>query len=534
MASTPGATAAGGESREPATTAVPADEPDIAVENHGLLVAGIMLAAILPILDTTIANVAIPHMQSALGAGPQTVMWVLTSYIVTNAIAMPLTGWLSERLGRHRLYLLSTAAFIVTSALCGLSQNLEQMVIFRALQGLAGAFIFPLSQSILLDTSRPSRHSSMMALLSLGMVLGPVLGPIIGGWLTENWNWRWVFLVNIPLGVVSLFLLISTLPRYERADRKFDLYGFGLIAVCLASLQLLLDRGQHVDWFDAAESWIYLGICLATFWMTLVHLMTSPNPLFERAMFADRNFLIAFVFMTINAMVVYTTMALMPPMLQNLFGYDVVDTGLVIAPRGVGAIFAMQIANQLIMRQADPRYLIGAGYLVTIYSLHVMSSWSLDVDQWAIIWNGLIQGVGIGLISLPMFVIAFATLEPRLRTDASGLLNLGRLIGSSVGISIVTALFARNLQVSHSDLAAHVTSSSSDAVDVAAVSRYQELGETVMSLANAEINRQAAMVSYIDDFWIIMWATILTFPLVFLLRSSGSGAAPDPTAGGGH
>ncbi len=508
----------------PSVPPVNLDVPEMPVSNYPMAVAGIMLAAILPILDTTIANVAIPHMQSALGAGPQSIMWVLTSYIITNAVAMPITGWLSERVGRQRLYIWSTTAFIITSALCGISQNLEQMVIFRALQGISGAFIFPLSQSILLDISRPSRHSTMMAVLSFGMVLGPVFGPIIGGWLTENWNWRWVFLVNVPLGLIGLLLMIPTLPRYELTRRRFDLAGFGLIALCMASLQLLLDRGQHIDWFDALESWIYLGVCVMTLWMAIIHLATSPNPIFDRAMFADKNFLIALLFMTTNSVVVYTTMALLPPMLQGLFSYDTIDTGLVIAPRGVGGIIGMQIANRMILRKIDVRLPIGTGFIFTVYTLYLMTGWSLEVDFATMAWTGFVQGLGVGFVSLPIFVIAFATLEPRLRTDASGLLNLGRLIGSSVGISIVTALFARNLQVSHSDLAAHVTSASSDVIDVAAISQFPEMGGALMGLANAEISRQAAMVSYINDFWVIMWMTIASAPFVFLVRPAASPA----------
>ncbi len=517
-------------SATPAIATVDLDVPEMPVKNYGLAVAGIMLAAILPILDTTIANVAIPHMQSALGAGPQSIMWVLTSYIITNAVAMPITGWLSERIGRQRLYIYSTAAFIVTSALCGISQNLEQMVIFRALQGVSGAFIFPLSQSILLDISRPSRHSTMMAALSFGMVLGPVFGPIIGGWLTENWNWRWVFLVNVPLGFIGLLLMMPTLPRYKLTQRPFDLTGFGLIALCMSSLQLLLDRGQHIDWFDAAESWIYLAVCLTTLWMAIVHLATSSNPIFDRAMFADKNFLIALLFMTTNSVVIYTTMALLPPMLQGFFNYDSIDTGLVIAPRGVGGIISMQIANRMILRQIDVRIPIGIGFVLTIYTLYLMTGWSLEVDYATMAWTGFVQGLGVGFVSLPIFVIAFATLGSRLRTDASGLLNLGRLIGSSVGISIVTALFARNLQVSHSDLASHITSSSSDVVDVAAISQFPELGGAVMKMANAAINRQAAMVSYVDDFWVIMWMTVACLPFVFLVRpaSSSTGGPPPP------
>lgn len=496
------------------------------VANPVLLIGGIMLASILPILDTTIANVAIPHMQSTLGAGPQSIMWVLTSYIICNAVAMPITGWLSDQIGRHRLFAGSVFAFIITSMLCGAAQNLEQMVIFRALQGVSGAFVMPISQSMILDTTKPSSHPQMMAIWGLGTILGPVMGPILGGWLTENWNWRWVFFVNAPLGLLALILLLPNMPRYPTRKRGFDMLGFGLLSVCLASLQLLLDRGQHVDWFDSLESWIYLGVCLATLWMTIIHLTTIEHPLFDRKLFRDMNFVIALSFMSACAMVIYTTMGLLPPMLQNLFGYDVVDTGMVIAPRGVGAILGMQIANFCTSRRLDPRYSIAGGFVVTIYTLWLMSGWSLDLDQFTLVYTGFLQGIGIGLVSLQIFVIAFATLDPHLRTDASGLLNLARLIASSVGISVVTALFARNIQVSHSDLAAHIGTSTSDVVDMASVGAFPEVGGSAMSLIDMEINRQAAMVAYVDDFAAVMWVTLAALPFVLLIRQRKGGAGP--------
>lgn len=521
-----------------ATVAVPYDDPaDVPVKpvaNQKLAIFGILLAGLLPILDTTIANVAIPHMQASLGAGPQSVTWVLTSYIVTNAVAMPITGWLADRIGHHRLFIISTFLFIVTSLLCGLSQNLFQMVVFRALQGVAGAFLFPLAQALMLDISKPSKHGDMMAILGLGTILGPVMGPVIGGWLTQNLDWRWVFLVNLPLGVIALLVLIPNMPRYTPFKRRFDMFGFATIGIFLTSLQLLLDRGQQIDWFQATESWIYLIICLCSFWMTLVHILTATNPIFDRALFLDRNFMIALAFMTTNAMVIYTTMALLPPMLEHLFAYDVAHTGLALAPRGIGGIIAMQLANKLLAKKVDPRYPIGVGYILTIWTLHVMTSWSLQVDDATIMWTGFIQGLGVGLISLPMFVIAFATLNNRLRTDASGLLNLGRLVGSSVGISVIMSFFARNLQISHSDLGSHITASSSDFVDVPSVSRFVEVGETVMSFVDAEINRQAAMVSYVDAFWLVMWGAIIVSPLVILVKPPAHVGAVDPAEAGGH
>ena len=498
--------------------AQPPDSPTLPTEHHTLVVVGVMLATILPLLDTTIANVAIPHMQSALGATPETVMWVLTSYIIAHAVAMPLTGWLAERVGSRQLFLASTAGFILTSMLCGIAQSLEEMVLYRVLQGIAGAFLMPLSQSILLDVTRPSRHAAMMAIWGIGAVLGPILGPLAGGWITESFNWRWIFLINAPLGIISLILLYFTLPGHPKKRRAFDLTGFVLLGIAMASLQFLLDRGHQVDWFDALESWIYLGFCLSALWMFIIHLATTTNPLFDRALFADINFLIAFIFMILVGMVIYATAALLAPMLQNLFGYSAYDTGLVIAPRGIGAMIAMQTASYMLSRNIDPRIPITMGFVCVIWSTHAMTGWSLDTPQAEFLWTGVLQGMGVGFISLPIYVVAFATLPARLRTDGAGLLNLSRLIGSSVSISAVTALLARNMQVSHADLGGHIDSSMTHYIDTAMVGQYHEIGEGALRMLDMEINRQAAMIAYVNDFWLIMWASILTMPLILLVR----------------
>ena len=488
------------------------------VESPLLLTIGIMLASLLQVLDTTIANVAIPHMQSALGATPDTISWALTSYIVATAVAMPMTGWLSDRVGSRNLFIWSVAGFVLSSMLCGMSQNLTQMVLFRALQGATGAFINPLSQAAMIDTNKPSRQAQMMALWGMGIMVGPILGPILGGWLTENWNWRWVFYVNVPLGAISLAILLAELPSRPRNRRRFDLTGFALIALCIAALQLLLDRGNHIDWFDAAESWIYLGITVSTGWMALVHFSTTPHPLFDRALFANPNFVVAMVIMVVMGVVMFATMALLPPMLQHLFGYSVMDTGEAMMPRGVGTLLTMQLAGVLVRRGFDPRILIGSGFAIVAYSLWDMATWSLAVDREAVMLTGLVQGVGMGLVFIPLNATAFSTLSAQLRTDGASLLNLCRSIGSSIGIAVTTTLAARSVQVSHQDLAGHVTASASGMVDVSASQRFQAVGETALRMLDLEINRQAAMIAYINDFWLMMWLAVAAVPLALLLR----------------
>lgn len=513
----PGSSATAGPASE-ISDARARDEPELETSNHILLVFGIMAASLLQILDTTIANVAIPHMQSSLGTTVDGVTWVLTSYIIASAVALPITGWLADRVGSRQLFIFALAGFILASMLCGAAQNLEEMVAFRAMQGVAGGFIMPLSQAFMLDTSKPSRHPQMMALWGMGVVLGPILGPIIGGWLTETANWRWVFYVNVPAGLVTLAILIACLPHRPKIIRRFDMFGFLLLGIALTSLQLLLDRGHQVDWFDATEVWIYTLIMLSAAWMAIVHFAAADRPLYDRTLFADRNLVMSSVLMMLLGVVVFAVMALLPPMLQNLFGYDVIETGIMLAPRGLGVLVSMQITSMLIRRGFDARPLIAAGFVICAWSLYLMAHWSLDITQFHLVSTAIIQGVGMGLVLIPLQVTAFSTLPPRLRTDGSSIINLSRSLGASVGISMMAVLLARNIQISHQDLAGDITSSTGDIIDFSAIEQYQVVGDAAVRLVDLEINRQAAMIAYLNDFYLIMWLTLLVAPLAFLIK----------------
>ena len=522
--------------RRSAATALPDDDSiplHERVRYRGLLTVAVMGASIMQILDTTIANVAIPHMQSALGATSETVTWVLTSYILASAIAMPITGWLADRIGRRELFLAAIAGFIVASMACGAAQSLEQMVAFRFLQGIFAAFIGPLSQSVMLDINPPERHARAMSIWGMGIMIGPILGPVLGGWLTESVNWRWVFYVNLPVGLITLAMMWALLPSTRKTDRRFDLFGFSMLALGLAALQLMLDRGAHLDWFDSLEIWIELGVAIACLWMFFVHMVTARAPLFNRAMLADRNLVTAMGFMIVIGIVMFASMALLPPMLQNLFGWPVIDTGIVLALRGVGILASMWVAGQL-LGKIDARWLVGTGLLIAAYSLWQMSHWSLAMGMQPVIVSGLVQGLGMGLIFIPLNTMAFATIAPQHRTDGSSLLNLLRSLGASVGISVVTTLLGVNIQTSHEDLAAHVTTSSVSLLDPSTADRFGIAGDAAMAMVNAEINRQAAMIAYIDDFWLMMWVTLASVPLVLLLRPPKPGGPKALAADMGH
>ena len=522
--------------RRSAAAALPVDDSvplHERVRYRGLLTVAVMGASVMQILDTTIANVAIPHMQSSLGATSETVNWVLTSYIIASAVAMPITGWLADRIGRRQLFLAAVAGFIVASMACGAAQNLEEMVAFRFLQGISAAFIGPLSQSVMLDINPPERHARAMSIWGMGIMVGPILGPILGGWLTEQANWRWVFYVNLPVGLLTLAMMWALLPATKTTSRRFDLFGFSMLALALAALQLMLDRGANQDWFNSTEIWIELGVSVACLWMFIIHLLTARSPLFNRAMLADRNLVTAMGFMVVIGVVMFSSMALLPPMLQRLFDWPVIDTGLVLAVRGVGILMSMWVAGQL-LGKVDARWMVGTGLFIAAYSLWQMSHWSLMMGSWPVIVSGLVQGVGMGLIFIPLNTMAFATIPPQYRTDGSSLLNLFRSVGASVGISVVTTLLGANTQTSHEDLAAHITNSSVSLLDPSTADRFGIVGDTALAMVNAEINRQAAMVAYIDDFWLMMWITLASVPLVILLRPPRPGAQAASAADMGH
>lgn len=491
----------------------------------GALTLAVMLATLMQVLDTTIANVALPHMQASLGVTQDTINWVLTSYIVASAIAIPITGWLADRVGRRTLLITTVIAFTIASLLCAVAQNLPEMVLFRTLQGVAGAFLVPLAQAVLFDINPPEQHAKAMSLFGGGIMIGPVLGPVLGGWLTEYFNWRWVFLINLPIGVIATLMLMRYLPRTEPVRRRFDLTGFLLLTLAIGGLQLMLDRGEQVDWFEAWEIWIEGGIALAAAWMFGVHMLTGRDPIFDPRMFADRNFNTGLLFMAVTGLLMLAGLALLPPLLQRLLGYSVLDAGFLTAPRGVGTFASMMIAGRLIGR-VDARLIIFTGISLMGISLWQMSGFSLQMDARPVIISGVVQGLGLGLIFVPLQTLAFGTLAPHFRTTAAALLNLSRNLGGSVGISMVTFLLSRNSQVSHSDLAGNVTESTLPQVAAGALQQLGSTGDAMLAMLDAEINRQAAMIAYIDNFHAMMIVTFASLPMLLLLKKARPQGGP--------
>ena len=484
---------------------------------HPLLITCVvMLATLLQVLDSTIANVALPHMQASLGAAADTVTWVLTSYIVASAIATPLTGWLAGLIGRKRLFLFAIAGFIGASMLCGLAQSLAQMVGFRLMQGAFGAFLVPLGQAFLLDAYPKEKHGQALALWGVGVMVGPVMGPVLGGWLTDSFDWRWVFYVNVPFGLLALFGALAWLPSGGETKRRFDLFGFTALSIGVGALQLMLDRGQQLDWFDSWEVRIEGMIAISALWMFAVHVATGHDTILDRRLVSDRNVITGFGFITAVGALMVSTAALMPPMLEALYGYPVVTAGLVMAPRGVGTMVGMLLIGRIINR-FDPRHLMAFGLLLTAASLWMMSGFSPTMGMGPIIWSGLLQGFGLGFLFVPLNTASFATLAPDLRTDAASFYSLLRNVGASIGVSLVVAILARQTQVSHADIGSALTPYTLP-VDPGIAGQLGATGDTALAYLNAQVTMQAAMVGYIDVYWLLMWVTLGTMPLLLLMR----------------
>lgn len=512
-------------------TDVAGDRPTLESRHTGLLMLAVMGVSVIQFLDLTIANVALPHMQTSLGASFETVSWVMTSFIIAGVLVLPLTGWLSDRIGSRNLFIGATAMFVLSSMLCGAATSLTQMVIFRSLQGIAAAFIGPMSQTIMFDINRPSMQARAMSLWGMVVMIGPISGPFLGGYLTDALNWRWVFYVNLPIGIPALVLLWWLLPSRPIVKRQLDIFGAIILGLGLGAFQLMLDRGQHNDWLESTEIVIELIFALSAFWIFFVHSRTVAHPLFERDMLANRAFLVGLGFMTIMGIANIGLSAVLPTMYQTVYNYSVMDTGLLMAPRGCGVLVTMILTNRL-MEKTDSRLLITIGYLLAALSLWMMTKWSLDMDYHLIAVSGFIQGLGLGLVFVPVNLIAFSSLAAKYRTDGTTLMTLFRNLGGSFGISAIVTVLARNIQTSHADIGAHVTSFSIPSIDPAAVAdTLGSPGSGLLYLLDGEVNRQAAMIAYIDNFYLLFWLIIIIAPLTWIVKRPASARARSTDAG---
>ncbi|WP_022959472.1 DHA2 family efflux MFS transporter permease subunit [Spongiibacter tropicus] len=497
---------------------VPVEGASHTGRRRALISISVMLATVMQALDTTIANVALPHMQGTVGASQEQISWVLTSYIVASAIVMPLVGFASDRLGRRRVFLWSVVGFTLTSMLCGAAQSLGQLVLFRLLQGIFGASLVPLSQAVMLDTFPKEKHGAAMAMWGMGVMLGPILGPTLGGWLTEYYSWRWVFYINLPFGILA-WLGISAFVEETETDqsRRFDVLGFFLLSLAIGALQMMLDRGQSQDWLQSGEVLFELVLTVGAFYLFVCHMFTSKAPYIDPGVFRDRNFNLGLIFIFIVGIILLATMALLPPFLQNLMGYPVVDVGLILAPRGLGTMMAMVVVGRLSGR-VDPRYMLFFGMLLTAFSMWEMTQFTTDVSRGAIIGTGLVQGFGLGFIFVPLTTISFSTLAPRYRNEATALYSLIRNIGSSIGISVVMAYLAQRTQINHAAFASYMTPYN-QALDNAVGQGVLDVSTPAgLAMLDQAVTAQASTLAFLQDFRLMMWVVLAAIPLLLLLR----------------
>lgn len=507
------------------------ETPQAVVPHRAVITVCAMVATLMQALDSTIANVALPYMQGSLSATSDQITWVLTSYIVAAAIMTAPVGWLSARFGRKPLFLTCLIGFTVTSMLCGVAQSLGEMVVFRVLQGVFGAALVPLSQSTMLDIYPPEQRGSAMALWGVGVMVGPILGPTLGGYLTDLYNWRWVFYVNLPFGILATIGLVLFLPKTEpRAGMRFDAVGFAVLALGIGAFQLMLDRGQDQDWFGSREIIIEAVLAGLGLYLFVVHLMTAEKPFLSPRLFRDRNLSASLAVMFSVGMVLLASSALLAPWLQTLAGYPVATAGLVLAPRGFGTMAAMMLSGRL-SGKVDPRLIMALGIVLLAYSLWSMTGWTPDVSRTTIVVNTVIQGAGLGFVFIPLQLVAFATLPAELRTDGTSLLSLLRNVGSAVGVSACSALLAHNVQVVHSELAANITPFNPALHGSTAMHMLAPATARGAALLDQMVNNQATIIAYLDDFKAMLFVTAPAILLLLLMRRPATMAKPDPEHG---
>jgi DHA2 family multidrug resistance protein len=475
-------------------------------------------ATLMQALDQTIANVALPYMQGSLSATYDEITWVLTSYITAAAIMTAPVGWLASRFGRKYLFITCLIGFTVTSMMCGAAQSLTQMVVFRLLQGMFGAALVPLSQSTMMDIYPIEQRGKAMAIWGVGVMVGPILGPTLGGYLTEMYNWRYVFYINLPFGILATLGLVFFMPRsFGNFNLRFDWIGFAVLSLGIGGLQMMLDRGQDQDWFNATEVIVEAVVGGLGIYLFVVHMLTAKKPFIPVLLFKDRNFCSGLLLMAATGTILVSSSSLMAPWLQNLANYPVETAGLIMAPRGIGTMTAMLTGGRL-SNKMDPRKLMALGILALAWSMWEMTNWTPDVAQRTIVLTIMVQGAGLGFVFLPLQVLAFATLPPQYRTDGASLFSLFRNIGAAVGVSVTSSLLSHNTQVLHESIGASVTPFNRALQGGMAAQVWNPMHAHGAAALDHIVNQQAQIIAYIDDYWMMIFTTLPSLVLLMLMR----------------
>ncbi|MCC6346520.1 MAG: DHA2 family efflux MFS transporter permease subunit [Nitrospirales bacterium] len=504
--------------------------------NKWLIALTVMLPTLIEIIDTSVVNVSLDHIRGSLSAGMDEATWTITSYLVSNAIIIPLTGWLSRIFGRRRYLIFSISLFTAASFLCGSAWSLQSLIVFRILQGMGGGALQPLSQSILLETFPPRQHGMAMAVFGIGIMFGPIIGPLLGGWITDNWSWHWIFYLNIPIGLISIFMTMLFIadPPYLKGERmKIDYIGLTLLAVGLGSLQIVLDKGQQENWFDSSFiTWLSIAAAASLFLFVVVeHFAEHPVVdlrIFRNISFSAGNLVMFFAFFNLFASIV-----LLPIYLQTLMGYTATLAGLVLGPGGIATLLAMPAAGRLVTR-VNPKGLLVFGILVCCYSSYLMSRFTLHADFFTIIWPRVVLGIGMGFLFIPLTTLTLSTIRKEEMGNATAIYNLLRNLGGSFGVAFVTTILARRAQFHQARLVEHLTpfdSAYRQAVEQGArILQERGVPETLSQYGAAariyrQLIRQASMISFNDAFHLISLIMLCILPLVFFMRRGKEGAA---------
>jgi MFS transporter, DHA2 family, multidrug resistance protein len=480
-----------------------------------------MTATIMQALDSTIANVALPYMQGSLSASQDQINWVLTSYILAAAIMTAPIAWLSQRFGRKRLFIVCSAGFTIASVLCASAQTIEQMVLYRALQGSFGAALVPLSQAVLLDSYTLAERGSAMAIWGVGVMLGPIMGPTLGGWLTDQYSWHWVFLINLPIGVVTVAgLMIFMDETAMERSRRFDWLGFLTLAVGVGSLQVMLDRGEQVGWFSSNEIVAELVISIVGFYFFFAHSFTTNNPFVRFEIFRDRNFVTGVTFMAFIGVALFGTMALVSPFMQNVIGYPVTTAGWLLGTRGIGTLLSMMVVGRL-LNIIEARWLLLTGLILMAGTLYETELYTDQTPGMTIVVMSVIQGFGIGLLFVPLSTVAFLTLGGELRTDGTAMLTLIRNVFSSIGISVMVAQLSDNTTIMHARLVENVTPFNGP-LQMPDAAMFNMTTDGGRALLDAVVTQQAVIMAYGNDYKMLLVLSLVAIPLVFFVGSSAA------------
>ena len=504
--------------------------------NPWIVAIAVMFATFMEVLDTTVVNVSLPHIASSMAATTEEATWALTSYLVANAIVLPMTGWLASTFGRKRLLMWSTAGFTIASFFCGAAPNLASLVIFRIIQGATGGALQPLSQAVLLESFKPEERGKAMGFWFLGIVVAPILGPVFGGWLTENYSWRWIFYINLPVGIVSVImtrLFVFDPPYLRKASQGIDYWGMGMLVVGIGALQYVLDKGQQADWFAATSITLLTVVAVVTLVALIIHQLSIKHPVIDLRIFKDRNYATGVLLMTVLGFVLYGSLVLLPLMLQTLFGYTSLEAGKAMAPRGIGSMLVMPVVGYL-TAHLDPRKMMAAGLTVGGVTLLWLGQLNLNAGYWDVFWPQFLQGVGMALLFIPLTTVAMATIARERMGYATSLFNLMRNLGGSVGIAVTATILQRQRQVIGATLGAHisaydpVTQSTFDQIRngmIAAGSDAVTATARAYTVLHGMLVQQASMVSFLMLFRLLGGIFLLMLPLVLVMRRPRAGTS---------